>query len=147
MYIGRFSFSSSYLHIPNVAVLLYICSRAIKNYSSSFPAEDDLSSVYSEVLDLTPNWMAVGLTLGLQFSDLETISTTYHESPHKCFMKALALWLKQAYNSDKNGLPTWKKMVEVTGAPGAGNNPALAARLARNHQGMLCVHALFCYAI
>ena len=98
--------------------------------------EDDLPSVYSEVLHLTPKWMAVGLMLGIRFTDLETISATYHESPNQCLMKALALWLKRAYNTERNGLPTWKKMVEVTAEPGAGYNPALAETLARNHQGM-----------
>ena len=99
-------------------------------------AEDDLLSVYCEVLDLAPNWMDVGLVLGMRQTYLEEISTTYHESPRKCLKKALVEWLKQAYNVEKHGLPTWKKIVEVTAHPIAGNNPALAAALAQNHQGM-----------
>ena len=98
--------------------------------------EDDLFSVYCEVLDLAPNWMDVGLMLGLRHACLEEIGTTYHERPRDCLKKALVEWLKQAYNTVKSGLPTWKKMVEVTAHPVAGNNPALAATLARNHQGM-----------
>ena len=101
-----------------------------------FLVEDDLPSVYSEVLDLTPKWMAVGLMLGIRFTDLESISAAYHENPNKCLKEALALWLKRAYNTERNGLPTWNKMVEVAADPIAGENPALAATLARNHQGM-----------
>ena len=98
--------------------------------------EDDLFSVYREVLDLALNWMDVGLVLGLRHIHLKEIHTTNRESPRKCLMEALKLWLKQEYDIDRNGLPTWKKMVEVTADPIAGENPALAATLARNHQGM-----------
>ena len=102
--------------------------------------KDDVFSVYCEVLDLAPKWMDVGLMLGLEHSSLEKISTTYQESPRECIilclMEVLEHWLKQMYDVDRHGLPTWKKMVEVTAHPVAGNDPALAATLARNHQGM-----------
>ena len=101
-----------------------------------FLAEDDLFSVYCEVLDLASNWMDVGLMFGLRHTCLVEISTTDRERPRECLKKALVEWLKQAYNVEKSGLPTWKKMVEVTAHPVAGNNPALAATLARNHQGI-----------
>ena len=92
--------------------------------------------MYHEVLDLAPNWMFVGLMLGLRHTHLKEISTTYRERPRECLMEALAQWLKQAYAVERNGLPTWKKMVEVTADSKAGNNPALAVSLAQNHQGM-----------
>ena len=98
--------------------------------------EDDLLSVYREVLDLAINWMDVGLVLGLRHTDLKEISTTCRENPKKCLKEALAQWLKQKYDVDRNGLPTWKKLVEVAEDPIAGENPALATILARNHQGM-----------
>ena len=98
--------------------------------------EDDLFSVYCEVIDLAPNWMDVALMLGLRHSYLKEIYTAYRERPRECLKEALAQWLKQAYNVDRNGLPTWKKMVQVTAHPVAGANPALAATLAQNHQGM-----------
>ena len=101
-----------------------------------FLAEDDLFSVYCEVLDLAPNWMDVGLMLGLRNADLKGIRATYRESPRDCLKETLEQWLKQAYNTKKSSLPTWKKMVEVTAHPVAGNNPSLAATLALNHQGM-----------
>ena len=93
-------------------------------------------SVYREVLALAINWMNVGLMLGLQHSYLKEIRTAYHESPRECLKEALAQWLKQEYDVDRNGLPTWKKMVEVAADPIAGENSALATTLARNHQGM-----------
>ena len=98
--------------------------------------EDDLFSVYREVLHLAPNWMNVGLVLGLRHADLKEISTIYRGNPRNCLKEALEQWLKQEYHIDRNGLPTWKKMVEVAADPVAGDNPALAATLARNHQGM-----------
>ena len=98
--------------------------------------EDDLFSVYCEVLDLAPNWMNVGLMLGLRNADLKGIRITYRESPRECLKETLEQWLRQAYAVEKNGLPTWKKIVEVTAHPVAGNNPALAKTLAQIHQGM-----------
>ena len=97
--------------------------------------EDDLLSVYREVLDLAINWMDVGLVLGLRHTDLSDISTTNREKPKDCLKEALARWLKQDYDIDRNGLPTWKKMVEVAADPIV-ENPALATTLAQNHQGM-----------
>ena len=93
-------------------------------------------SVFREVRDLAPKWMDVGLTLGIRHSYLKEIRTTNRESPRECLKDALEQWLKQVYNVDRNGLPTWKKMVEVAADPIAGENPALATTLARNHQGM-----------
>ena len=93
-------------------------------------------SVYREVLDLAVNWMDVGLVLGIRHTYLTEIRSTYCESPRKCLKETLAQWLKRAYDVGRNGLPTWKKMVEVTADPIAGDNPALARTLARNHQGM-----------
>ena len=93
-------------------------------------------SVYREVLDLAVNWMDVGLVLGIRHTYLTEVRSTYRESPRKCLKETLAQWLKRAYNVDRNGLPTWKKMVEVTADPIAGENPALATTLARNHQSM-----------
>ena len=93
-------------------------------------------SVYREVLDLAPKWMDVGLMLGVRHSYLKEIRIAYRESPRECLKEALEQWLKQAYDVNKNGLPTWKKMVEVAADPIAGDNPALAAIIAQNHQGM-----------
>ena len=78
-------------------------------------------AVYREVLDLASNWMDVGLMFGLRYTCLTEIRTTFRESPRECFKETLAQWLKQAYNVEQNGLPTWKKMVEVTADPIAGN--------------------------
>ena len=98
--------------------------------------EDDLFSVYCEVLDLAPNWMNVGLMLGIRNADLKGIRITYRENPQDCLKETLEQWLKQAHDIEKNGLPTWKKIVEVTAHPVAGNNAALAKTIAQNHQGM-----------
>ena len=98
--------------------------------------EDDLVSVHSEVQDLASNWKDVGLALGLQDAYLENIGITNYQNPSKCLQRALGEWLKQAHDVDRYGLPNWKKMVEVTAARIAGDNPALAATLAQNHQGM-----------
>ena len=97
------------------------------------PAEDDLSTVYREILDLASKWMDIALMLGLRYSDLSIIC---HDNPRHCLREALIQWLKQSYNVEKNGPPTWRKMVEVTAEPAAGSNPALAANLAQKYRGM-----------
>ena len=94
-----------------------------------------MSSVYPKILDLAPNWMDVGMMLGLRYTALTTVSATHRDNPKNCLRGVLALWLQQAYSVDRHGLPTWRKIVEVTADPAAGNNPALATRLAQEHQG------------
>ena len=116
-----------HIYVNNPCIIFYFHNLSLE--------EDDLFTVYREVLDLAPKWMDVGLMMGLKYSYLKGISTTNHESQRECLKEALAQWLKQAYDVDRNGLPTWKKMVEITADPIAGENPALATTLARNHQG------------
>ena len=73
--------------------------------------------------------------LGLRYSDLSAMT----DSPRNCLREAIVHWLKQAYNVDKNGKPTWRKIVDVIAEPAGGNDPALAAALAQKHQGKVVV--------
>ena len=43
------------------------------------------------------------------------------------------MWLRQSYNIEKYGPPTWRKLVEAVGSPTGGNNRALAKGIASRH--------------
>ncbi len=45
-------------------------------------------------------------------------------------------WLKENYNTEKFGHPSWKMLVEVVANPNGGNNNYLAKKIAREHPGL-----------
>ena len=49
--------------------------------------------------------------------------------------EVLRCWLRKNYNVDRFGEPTWQTVVKVVAQPAAGNNCALALRLAEKHSG------------
>ncbi len=46
-------------------------------------------------------------------------------------------WLKGSYNTEKSGLPTWRRLVEVVANSNGGNNNFLAEEIAKAHPGLL----------
>ncbi len=40
-------------------------------------------------------------------------------------------WVKGSYNTEKSGLPTWRRLVEVVAHPNGGNNNFLAQEIAK----------------
>ena len=106
--------------------------------------EDDLFDAYSGIVCLSPQWKNIGLALGLLSSDIGKIENTCHCKPEDCLREVLLRWIKLGYNVDKHGLPTWKKIVQITVEPAAGNDPALGEKLAIKHQfkGELFIFAI-----
>ena len=49
--------------------------------------------------------------------------------------KMLTEWLRRNYNTQRFGMPTWKKLVEAVKARTGGGNTALAQRVAEKHLG------------
>ena len=58
---------------------------------------DDLLDVYREVKNLTANWRGLGLSLGIQNTDLATVQATNPINPVNCLRDMLAQWLKQNF--------------------------------------------------
>ena len=79
---------------------------------------------------LTARWMAIGIGMGLTIGQLDNIKVG---NPDECLPHVIAHWLKRNYNTEKFGLPTWRKLVEVVADEAGGNDRALAGKIAREH--------------
>ena len=102
--------------------------------------EDDIHDVYREVFSQKENYFMLGMGLGLPLQELKKIETGYPQDLARAFNEMLQVWLKQSYNIDRHGPPTWRRLVEVVDDPAGGNNHALAKKIASNHPKGMYMH-------
>ena len=57
-----------------------------------------------------PNWLSLGLALGLHKPTLDTIETNHRQDPSHCLLECLTKWLYRADNVDSVGPPTWDSL-------------------------------------
>ena len=99
--------------------------------------EDELTDIMEEVLDIKSRCFALGRSLRLRSDDLEVIHKKYpSDSDHdteQALNDVLILWLKQKYNVEKFGPPTWQILVEAVNKRSGGNNHEMAKQIASNH--------------
>ena len=95
--------------------------------------EDDLPDTIRELADVAAKWRNIGIQLGVRDSQLEAIQGN---SPVDCLRPMLSTWLQKNYNVKKFGEPTWMKLIKAVNHPAGGGNPALAMKIAKNHEGM-----------
>ena len=100
-----------------------------------FPGEDDLVDVIEEVMDVAARWRSLGLALRLKVVDLDTISLKNNNDPTECLGDMLLSWIQQRYDVSRFGLPSWKLLCQAISKSPGGNNPALARKIAKCHNG------------
>ena len=66
-------------------------------------------------------------------ADLEAIRKACSQDFDQAFDRILLGWLRQQYNTDRHGLPSWKRLVEAIDHSAGGGNHALAKRIAASH--------------
>lgn len=81
-------------------------------------------------------WKKIGIWLGLSPGTLEIIEKT-DDCPTDRMTAVLTNWLRENYNVERFGEPTWRIVVQVMAHPAAGNNKAHALCIAREHPGNL----------
>ena len=91
-----------------------------------------LTDVNDEVASLAAEWRGICTALGL-LSEGE-IAQACHFAPKECLKEVLRRWLKKEYDTDRHGLPTWRKLVEAVAKPAGGSNPAKAGKIAADHK-------------
>ena len=95
-----------------------------------FIEEDDLREVFRCAVNLKTCYYELGIELGLPPHELDAIQS---ENISQALTNVLLAWLRQRYITDKYGLPTWRRLVEVVDSPAGGNNHALAKAIASEH--------------
>ena len=102
--------------------------------------EDDFREVFRCTVDLKTCYYELGIELGLPPQELTAIQNKTISNP---LISVLLAWLSQHYNTEKYGLPTWRRLVEAVDSPAGGNNHELAKTIASKHPS----GTLFCRII
>ena len=84
-----------------------------------------------EVSGLAANYYEFGGAIGIRASELEKIKVDATLTADGKLRQVVLRCLKQNYNVERFGLPTWKNFVEAADR----NDTALAKRIAAKHQG------------
>ena len=86
------------------------------------------------MVKVSASWYAIGIRLGLDPGILAQIEG---KRPIDCMIAVLTNWLRKYYTVEGFGEPTWRIVVKVVADPAAGNDFALASRIAGKHPGDL----------
>ena len=109
-------------------------TRISKYFITSFliAGINDLHEVLLEVKSLAARWNMLGLALGLYQPQLDTIKVD-NPDVENCLRAVLTNWLKQMYDVQKFGEPSWPVLVKAVASTIGGSNPALAQDIARKY--------------
>ena len=96
-------------------------------------AERDLKDVCQEVIDTRSTYYQLGVALGIPVAELDSIRAVFCQFVDQALREVLQVWLKQRYNVQRHGRPTWRRLVEAVDSSAGGHNPALAKDIAERH--------------
>ena len=88
-----------------------------------------MRDVRQEVVDIKSTYYQFGIALGLPVGALDAIRTAFHQVIDQAIDEVLLLWLRQLYDFERHGRPTWRRLVEEVERI----NPALAGTIANRH--------------
>ena len=89
--------------------------------------------MYKEVVNIQSSYYQFGIELGLPLREMEAIKKAFQLDITQAFTEVLTIWLRQRYNVEKYGPPTWRRLVEAVDSPIGGSNHALAKKIAQHH--------------
>ena len=112
-----------------------------------FVDEDDLFDVMSEIMSLCGRYLSLGRALRLKAGDLDAIRRENLHDANQALNDVLLLWLRQKYNVQKFGLPSWRMLVQAVDNPAGGNNHALAKKIAAKYPLSECTCTRSCVYI
>lgn len=92
-----------------------------------------MQDVRKEVNSLAGHWDGVACCLGLTKDSVCTIKLKCRGDPSRCLDEVIDNWLKQNYNCDKFGLPSWRRLVSAVADDSGGKNRALAKTIAKKY--------------
>lgn len=85
-----------------------------------------------EVLEpVATRWKWIGIALNLNTCTMDVIDEEFNTVDDK-LSKMTTLWLKQAYDTETYGKPTWPVLIEAVRSKIGGNNKALADEIKKN---------------
>ena len=133
--------SPLWLHVLSIIIIMCTAGYLYFYLSPKFAhiAEDDFHEVYCELVNIKARYYQLGIALGLPPGELEAIRKTHSQDMAQALTQVLLLWLRQQYNVEKYGRPTWQRLREAVDSPSGGNNHALAEKIAEKHLPSCCM--------
>jgi 3-methyladenine DNA glycosylase AlkD len=72
-----------------------------------------MKDVLDAVESLSSQWSFLSLNLGVKQSSLDTIEHNHPGDAKTCLYKALGEWLRQNYDHQRHGGPSWRRLAEA----------------------------------
>ena len=80
-------------------------------------------------------YYGIGISLGLSADKLESIRLKSLGDPELAIGEVISTWLRQSYDVQRHGLPSWRRVVKAVDSRAGGNNYVLAQEIASKYQG------------
>ena len=103
-----------------------------------FIAGGNLFDVVKELSAVESRYYDIGVALRLSTECLDDIESKHGQNAHQPLRKVVDAWLKQRYDVQTFGLPTWRMLVEAIDNPAGGNDQQLAEKIALDHPAGEC---------
>ena len=93
----------------------------------------DWNIVIMECRSLAANWEQLSGYIGLSFDLIDSIKGNHPSNNSGCWNEALKQWIKQNYETDKFGKPSWRTLLKAIALV----DKRLFKKSAADHQGRL----------
>ena len=95
---------------------------------------DDLVDVMHEVLPRKASYYDLGRALRIPAGELDAVRKQYQSTDiGMALNEVLLLWLRQQYNNERFGPPSWQMLVNAVESRVGLNDPTLAQKIAKHH--------------
>ena len=93
--------------------------------------------MFDAVYDCRAKWRNLCLILGISADDLSAIRKEQFGDTDACLQDGLTCWLKEGYDIEKHGPPTWRRLVDAVANSAGGDDHTLALDIAKKHESKL----------
>ena len=97
--------------------------------------EGNAHDVKLAVMSVAANCRLFGGALGLPAPTLSRIFKDNPGDSREALGQVVDTWLAQGYDTNRYGMPSWRKLVNAVASPAGGNNHLLARKIAEDHPG------------
>ena len=84
---------------------------------------------------MAAKFRSLGGALGLRPCTLDKIRKDNPYDSGEALDQVIDTWLAQQYDTDRFGVPSWRRLVSAVASPAGGCNCLLAEKIAENHPG------------
>ena len=91
----------------------------------------------SQVVAIRAKWELLGVQLGIDDDTIEAIKLENGGNPARCLKGVISTWLKENYDTQQHGYPSWRRLCKVIASPAGAESQSLADTIAERHKTSL----------